>query len=102
MATPAHYGEVGGAGAVPGSRQHVWRGGSLPPGYSCPDNSTLHMGKVYFFPLHISRVVLVLLRQRRGAAGTNWAPRSSTYEKQRAAPRASAYREDIYLAKVQL
>jgi hypothetical protein len=31
-----------------------------------PDNSALHMGKICSFPLHISRVVLLLLRQRRG------------------------------------
>jgi hypothetical protein len=30
-----------------------------------PDNSTLHTGKILSFPLHISRVVLLLLRQRR-------------------------------------
>jgi hypothetical protein len=35
-----------------------------------PDNPALHTGKIYFFSLHISRVVLLLLRQRRGAAGT--------------------------------
>jgi hypothetical protein len=28
--------------------------------------SALHTGKIYSFPLHISRVVLLLLRQRRG------------------------------------
>jgi len=55
-----------------------------------PDNSTLHAGKVYFFPLQISTFVLLLLRQRRGAAATTLAPRPSTFEKQRAAPRASA------------
>jgi hypothetical protein len=38
-----------------------------------PDNSTLHKGKIYSFPLHISRVVLLLLRQGRGAAGATWA-----------------------------
>jgi hypothetical protein len=27
-----------------------------------PDNSTPHAGKIYFFPLHISRVVLSLLQ----------------------------------------
>jgi hypothetical protein len=32
-----------------------------------PDNSALHMGENYSFPLHISRFVLLLLRQRRGA-----------------------------------
>jgi hypothetical protein len=40
--------------------------------------------------LHFRGVVLLLLRQRRGAVATTWAPRSSTCEKQRAAPRASA------------
>jgi hypothetical protein len=55
-----------------------------------PDNLSLHMGKFYSFLLHISRVFLLLLRRRRGAAATTWAPRSSTYEKQPAAPRASA------------
>jgi len=55
-----------------------------------PDNSTLHTGKICSFPLHTSRFVLLLLRTRRGAAATTWAPRSSTCEKQRAAPRASA------------
>jgi hypothetical protein len=55
-----------------------------------PDNSTPHTGKIYSAPLHISRVVLLLLRQRRGAAAATWAPRSSTCEKQLAAPRASA------------
>jgi hypothetical protein len=54
-----------------------------------PDNSTLHTGKIYSFPLLIIRFVLLLLRQRRGAAATTWAPRSSTSEKQQAAPRAS-------------
>jgi len=49
-----------------------------------------HMGEIYSFPLLISKVFLLLLRQRRGAAATTWAPRSSTCEKQRAAPRASA------------
>jgi hypothetical protein len=33
-----------------------------------PDNSTLHTGNIYLFSLHISRFVLLLLRQRRGAA----------------------------------
>ena len=32
------------------------------------DNSTLHAGKIYSAPLHISRVALLLLRQDRGAA----------------------------------
>jgi len=27
-----------------------------------PDNSTLHKGKIYSFPLHIRRFVLILLR----------------------------------------
>ena len=31
--------------------------------------------KFTLFPLHISRFVLLLLRQRRGAAATTWAPR---------------------------
>jgi hypothetical protein len=39
------------------------------------DISTLNMGKIYYFPLHISRDVLFLLRQRRGAAATTWTPR---------------------------
>jgi hypothetical protein len=34
-----------------------------------PDNSTLHTGKIYSVPLHISRAVLLLLRQRRAAVG---------------------------------
>jgi hypothetical protein len=51
---------------------------------------TLQTGKTYSFPLHISRVVLFLLQKRRGAAETTWAPRSSTYEQTRAAPRTSA------------
>jgi hypothetical protein len=55
-----------------------------------PDSSTLHTGKIYSFLLHISRFVLLLLRQRRGAAAKTWAPRSSTCKKQRATPRASA------------
>ena len=32
-----------------------------------PDNSTPHTGKIYSSPLHISRFVLLLLRQSRGA-----------------------------------
>jgi hypothetical protein len=44
-----------------------------------PDISTLYTGKMYSFPLNISRFVLLLLRQRRGAAATTWAPRSSKY-----------------------
>jgi hypothetical protein len=55
-----------------------------------PDNSEKHTGKIYSSPLHVSRFVLLLLRQRRGAATTTWAPRSDTCEKQRATPRASA------------
>jgi hypothetical protein len=55
-----------------------------------PDNSALQKDKIYSFPLHISRVVFLLLQQRRDAAATTWALRSSTCEKQRAAPRASA------------
>jgi hypothetical protein len=31
------------------------------------DNSTLRAGKYCYFPLHISKVVLILLRQRRGS-----------------------------------
>ena len=46
--------------------------------------------KFILFPLHISRVAYLLLRQRHGAAGSGRAPRPSTCEKQRAAPRASA------------
>jgi hypothetical protein len=48
-----------------------------------PDSSTLQPGKIYSFPLHISRVSLLVLRLRRGAAATTWAPRSSACEKQR-------------------
>jgi hypothetical protein len=40
-----------------------------------PDNSTPHRGKTYSAPLYIYRVVLLLLRQRRGAAATTWASR---------------------------
>ena len=41
------------------------------------------MGKTSFFPMHISRVVLILLRRRRGAAGNDLAttiknPRQTT------------------------
>jgi hypothetical protein len=46
-----------------------------------PDNSTQHAGKIYSFPLHISIFVLLVLRQRRGAAATTWALRSSTCKK---------------------
>jgi len=46
-----------------------------------PDNSTLHTGKMYSFQLHISRCVLLLLRQRRGSAATTWAPRPNTCKK---------------------
>jgi hypothetical protein len=59
----------------PGSRQHIWRGGSLPQGYSGnihddarPDNLTLHTGKIHSASLNIYRVLLLLLRQRRVAA----------------------------------
>jgi hypothetical protein len=45
-----------------------------------PDNSALHTGKIFSFPLHISRFDLFLLRQRRGAAATTWAPRSISRE----------------------
>jgi hypothetical protein len=55
-----------------------------------PDNSTLHTGKIYSLPLHISRYSLLLLRQRRSTAATTWAPRSSTCKKKQAAPRESA------------
>jgi hypothetical protein len=61
-----------------------------------PDNSKQLAGKIYSFPLHISRFTLLLLRQRRGAAATTWVdsiqakPRSSTCEKKRAASQASA------------
>jgi hypothetical protein len=48
---------------------------------SHPDNSALHEDKIYSFPPHISRVALLLLRKRRGAAAATWAPRSSTCEK---------------------
>jgi hypothetical protein len=43
-----------------------------------PDNLALHTGKISSFSLHISRFVILLLRQRRGDAATTWAPRSST------------------------
>jgi hypothetical protein len=43
-------------------------------------NSALYTGKMYSFPLHINRFVLLLLRQRRGAAAATWAPRPSTCE----------------------
>jgi hypothetical protein len=46
--------------------------------------------KFTLFPLLISTFVLLLLRQRRGAAAATWAPRSRTRKKQRAALRASA------------
>jgi hypothetical protein len=46
-----------------------------------PDNLALGTRKIYSFPLHISRFVLRLLRQRRGAAATTWAPRPITCEK---------------------
>jgi hypothetical protein len=46
-----------------------------------PDNSALHTGKINSFSLHISRVVHLLLRQRRGAAATTWTSRSSTCKK---------------------
>jgi hypothetical protein len=36
--------------------------------------------KFTLFPLHISISVLLLLRQRRGAAATTWATRLSTWE----------------------
>jgi hypothetical protein len=55
-----------------------------------PDNSMLHTVKVYSLPLRVSRVALLLMRQRRGAAATTWAPRSRTSKKKRAAPRAFA------------
>jgi hypothetical protein len=55
-----------------------------------PDSLKLHTGKIYSFPLHISKFVLLLLRQRRGAVAATSALRSSTCEKQRAAPRTSA------------
>jgi hypothetical protein len=69
----------------PGSRQHILRGGSLPQGYrgnshddTHPDNSMLHMGKIHSAPLYIYRIVLLLLRQRRGVAGN--VLRSQTFE----------------------
>jgi hypothetical protein len=42
--------------------------GTSPRGlsYSCADKA----GNIYSVPLHICRVVLLLLRQRRGAAGS--------------------------------
>jgi hypothetical protein len=45
-----------------------------------PDNSALHTNKTYSFLLHISRFVLLLLRQRRGATAKTWTPQSSTCE----------------------
>jgi hypothetical protein len=42
---------------------------------ACPDNLALKTGKNYSFPLDMSIFVLLMLRQRRGAAGTTWAPR---------------------------
>jgi hypothetical protein len=56
-----------------------------------PDISALYSGKIYFFPPHISRFALLLLRQRRGAAAANWTQRSSTCDAQRAGPRATAW-----------
>jgi hypothetical protein len=76
-----------------------------------PDNSTLQTSKTYSFPLHISRFVHRLLRQRpgaaatgtaacnglgtppnylRGAAGNGRAQRSITFGAQREPPRATA------------
>jgi hypothetical protein len=55
-----------------------------------PDYSMLHAGRIYYFSLLIGGFVLLLLRQRRGAAATSLEPRSSTCEKQQAAPQASA------------
>jgi hypothetical protein len=46
--------------------------------------------KIFSFTLHISRFVLLLLRKRRGVTATTSALRSSTSEKQRAAPQALA------------
>jgi hypothetical protein len=40
-----------------------------------PDILTLHTGKIYSIPLHISRFVLFLLRQHHGAAATTLAQR---------------------------
>jgi hypothetical protein len=37
-----------------------------------PDNSALHAGKIYSFPLHISRFLILQLRQRRGDAARTW------------------------------
>jgi hypothetical protein len=34
-------------------------------------NSTLHTGKIYTSPLYICRAALLLLRRRRGAAGSD-------------------------------
>ena len=73
-----------------------------------PDNTALHAGKVYFVPLNIYRVVLHLLWQRHGAAGSDSglgtilnylrgaasnsrAQRSRTWDAQRAPPRATAW-----------
>jgi hypothetical protein len=39
-----------------------------------PDDLALHAGKIFSCPLHISRVVLLLLRQRRSVAAKTWRP----------------------------
>jgi hypothetical protein len=36
-----------------------------------PDNSKIHTGKIHSVPLHIYRIILLLLRERRGAAGND-------------------------------
>jgi hypothetical protein len=76
------HGFDGGAGAVLGSwnpevanifdaaARYRWVTVGSSHDDAHPDNSRLHTGKIYSFPLRISRVALLLLRQRRGAAGT--------------------------------
>jgi hypothetical protein len=48
-------------------------------------------GSICSAPLSICRVALLLLRQRRGAAGSGLGTQSSTCDAQRAAPRATAW-----------
>jgi hypothetical protein len=54
-----------------------------------PDNSTLHKGKFALFRC-TSAELFFSCCDSVAAAATTWAPRPSTCEKQRAAPRASA------------
>jgi hypothetical protein len=46
--------------------------------------------RIFSVSLHIYRVVLLLLRQRRGAAGSDLDTTIKHLQKQRVAPRASA------------